>query len=177
MARIVVAGHSEESRAQMARMLVTSGFPVFRVCASAGELRRTLNDSDDALLILAGPMPDCGADELFWDYGGRVQILLVGRQPALDACEEYGVFRLALPTSRQTLLGAVEMLTQLHRMRLPKREEGEKSLIERAKRLLMDRDGLTEREAHRALQQYAMNHGLKMTEYAARIVGAGKTEG
>ena len=170
MARIVISGSSEQSRAQLSRLLSSSGYPVYRLCASAGELRRTLNDCDDGLLILAGLPPDCDADELFWDYGQQVQILLIARPPELDACESPGIFRLALPTSKQAVLGAVEMLTQLHRMRLPKRAADDRQLIEQAKRLLMRRDGLTEPQAHRMLQQFAMNHGLRMADCAAQII-------
>ena len=42
--------------------------------------------------------------------------------------------------------------------------------LEKAKKLLMQRDGLTEPQAHRALQQYAMNHGLRMADCAAQII-------
>lgn len=170
MARIVIAGRSAQSREQMASLLSSSGYPVYRLCSSAGELRRVLNDCDDGLLILAGQLPDCSADELFWDYGSQVQILLIARPPVLEACEEAGVFRLALPTSQQAVLGAVEMLTQLHRMRLPRRSADEKQLVEEAKSLLMRRDGLTEPQAHRMLQQAAMSRGLRMADCAAQII-------
>ena len=72
MARIVIAGSSEQSRTQLSALLSSSGYPVYRMCGGAGELRRTLNDCDDGLLIPAGQMPDCSADELFWDYGEQV---------------------------------------------------------------------------------------------------------
>ena len=170
MARIVISGRSAQSREQMASLLSSSGYPVYRLCSSAGELRRVLNDCDDGLLILAGQLPDCSADELFWDYGSQVQILLIARPPVLEACEEAGVFRLALPTSQQAVLGAVEMLTQLHRMRLPRRSADEKQLVEEAKALLMRRDGLTEPQAHRMLQQAAMSRGLRMADCAAQII-------
>ena len=170
MARIVIAGRSAQSREQMASLLSSSGYPVYRLCSSAGELRRVLNDCDDGLLILAGQLPDCSADELFWDYGSQVQILLIARPPVLEACEEAGVFRLALPTSQQAVLGAVEMLTQLHRMRLPRRSADEKQLVEEAKALLMRRDGLPEPQAHRMLQQAAMSRGLRMADCAAQII-------
>ncbi|MBR4457726.1 MAG: ANTAR domain-containing protein [Clostridia bacterium] len=170
MARIVIAGSSEQSRTQLARLLSSSGYPVYRLCSSASELRRVLNDCDDGVLILAGQMTDCSADELFWDYGEQVQILLIAKPPVLEACEEPGIFRLTLPTSQQAVLGAVEMLTQLHQMRLPKRASDERRAVEEAKRLLMRRDGLTEPQAHRMLQQFAMNHGLRMADCAAQII-------
>ena len=174
MARIIVAGSSEESRTQLARLLSSSGHQVYRVCTHASELRRALNSCDDGLLILAGSMPDCDPDDLWWDYGQQVEILLIARQPVLDACEEAGIFRLALPTSRHAVLGAVEMLSQLHRMRLPRRAADDRQLVEEAKRVLMRRDGLTEPQAHRAIQQYAMNHSLRMADYAAQILNTSK---
>ena len=170
MARIVIAGSSSQSREQMARLLSSSGYPVYRLCTNAGELRRVLNDCDDGLLILAGQMPDCSADELSWDYGSQVQILLIAKPPVLEACEEAGVFRLALPCSQQAVLGAVEMLAQLHRMRLPKRSADEKQTVEEAKRILMRREHLTEPQAHRMLQQTAMSRGLRMVDCAAQII-------
>ena len=170
MARIVVAGSSEQSRGQISRLLASSGYPIFRCCANEGELRRTLNEMEDGVLILAGQMPDCSPDELAWDYSRRVQILLIAKPAVLDACESQEIFRLALPTSSQTVIGSVEMLTQLHHMRMPRRGEKDKGIVERAKKTLMRKQGLSEAEAHRAIQKYAMDHGMKMAEYAERIL-------
>ena len=170
MARIVVAGSPERSCEQLSRLLSSSGYPVYRLCTDGGDLRRTLNESDDGILVLTGQLPGCSADELFWDYGKQVHILLIARPPVLEACEEVGIFRLALPTSQQAVIGAMEMLTQLHRMRLPQRAADDRQLVEEAKRMLMRRDGLTEPQAHRTLQQYAMNHGLRMADYAREII-------
>ena len=177
MARIVIAGSTEQSRTQLARLLSSSGHPVYRMCTHAAELRRVLNECDDGVLILAGQMPDCGADELFWDYGSQVQILLIAKPPVLESCEEAGVFRLALPCSQQAVLGAVEMLIQMHRMRLPKRPADEKRLVEQAKDVLMRREHLTEPQAHRLLQQTAMNRGLRMADCAAQIIEGDGGEG
>lgn len=170
MARIMIAGSSEQSRSQLSRLLASSGYPVFRCCDSSGELRRVLNETEDGLLILAGQLPDTRTDELFWDYGDRVQILLIARQPVLDECEAPEVFRLALPVSSQAVIGSVEMLTQLHRMRLPKRKGAERERVEQAKQLLMRAKGISEAEAHRAMQRYAMDHGIKMSDYAEQIL-------
>ena len=64
----------------------------------------------------------------------------------------------------------VGILTQLHHMRMPRRGEKDKSIVERAKKTLMRKQGLSEAEAHRAIQKYAMDHGMKMAEYAERIL-------
>ena len=170
MARIVIASAADAAREHLSQLLISSGFSIFRCCASGSELRRTLNECEDGVVILMGPLPGCKPDELLWDYSDRIQILLIAKPAVLESCEAPGIFRLALPASSQAVIGAVDMLSQLHQMRLPKRMGGEKQIVEQAKQLLMKRQSLTEPEAHRALQKYAMDHGMKMADYAAQIV-------
>ena len=170
MARIVIASAADAAREHLSQLLISSGFSIFRCCASGSELRRTLNECEDGVVIMMGPLPGCKPDELQWDYSERIQILLIAKPVVLESCEAPGIFRLALPASSQAVIGAVDMLNQLHQMRLPKRMGGEKQIVEQAKQLLMKRQSLTEPEAHRALQKYAMNHGMKMADYAAQIV-------
>ena len=174
MARIVIASAAKDSREKLSQLLVSSGFTVFRCCASGSELRRTINECEDSVVVLIGALPDCKPDEIQWDYGDRVQILLIARPLVLESCEAPEIFRLPLPLPSQALIGAVQMLSQLHQMRLPRRAGTEKETVEQAKQLLMKKHGITEPEAHRALQQYAMNHGIKMADYAAQIIKLSK---
>ena len=170
MARIVIVGASEAGRTQINRLLTSSGFDVFRVCASGSELRRVLNTCEDGVVILAGAVPDGRPDELIADFGESFQFLMIARPDALAACEEPRLFRLAYPCAGSAVLGAIEMLSQFHTQRLPKRTGGDKDLVERAKALMMARESITEPEAHRRMQHYAMKHGIKMTEYAAQLL-------
>ncbi len=170
MARIVILSQSEDSRTKVFRLLASSGFQVFRSCSSGSELRRALSESEDCVVLMVGFTPDCKPDELYWDYRDSIQILLIARQPVLDNVEAPEIFRLAIPASGQAIVGAVEMLTQLHRMRLPRRSGESKDIVNRAKATLMKQKGLSEPEAHRFMQQYAMNHGIKMAEFAQRIL-------
>jgi response regulator NasT len=166
VARIVIAGVSEASRTQLARLLTTSGHAVFRLCASEGELRRTMTECEDGIVLVSGMQPD----DIAADFEGCFQFLLIGRPEALNACESPQVFKLSYPCSGSAVIGAVEMLSQLHRMRLPRRSGESKDIVDRAKALLMRQKGLSEPEAHRAMQQYAMNHGMKMADFARRIL-------
>ncbi len=170
MARIVIVSQLEDSRTKLFRLLTSSGFKVFRSCASGSELRRALSESEDCVVVMIGFTPDCKPDELMWDYKDSIQILLIAKQAVLDNIESPEIFKLALPSSGQAVIGAVEMLSQLHRMRLPRRSGESKDVVDRAKAVLMKQKGLSEPEAHRAMQQYAMNHGMKMAEFAQRIL-------
>ena len=170
MARMIIAGASETNRNQITRLLASSGYSVYRCCTSGSSLRRALAESEDSILIYLGIFPDCKPEELIWDYGDRIQILWIAKQALLDDCDNPEVFRLAVPTSGQTILGALEMLNQLHRRQMPRRAGAEKELVEQAKGILMKQLQITEPEAHHLLQKQAMDHSTKMAEYAARIV-------
>ena len=170
MARMIIAGVSETNRDQMSRLLASSGFSVYRCCASASSLRRALSESDDSIIIYIGIIPDCTPDELILDYGSRIQVLWIAKQNVLESSDSPEIFRLTLPTSGQTILGALEMLNQLHRRQMPRRLGADKELVEQAKEILMKQLHLTEPEAHHLLQKQAMDHSMKMTAYAARIV-------
>lgn len=170
MARIVIVSASEASRTQLHRLLASSGYTVFRACASGGELRRVLNACEDGVVILAGSVPDCRPDDVIADFPEGFQFLMVARPEALASCESPQLFKMAYPCAGSAVLGAIEMLSQLHARQLPKRSGTDKALVERAKALLMQRDGLTESQAHRRMQQYAMTRGVKMTDYANQLL-------
>ena len=173
MARIVIFSASEASRAQLSRLLASSGQAVFRLCASGGELRRTLTECEDGIVVVAGGMPDVRPDELVSDFGDLFQFLLIGRPDALEACESARVFKLSYPCPGSAVIGAIEMLSQLHYMRLPHRSDEDRDLVEEAKRRLMRDCGIDEPEAHRRMQLYAMRHQMKMTDYALEIIQGG----
>ncbi len=169
MAHIVIAGASEENRTHLARLLTASGFSQLRVCGDAGELRRALS-VHDGVVILLGSLPGLQADELKWDWGDRIQVLLIASPAVLERCESPDVFRLPLPSSVQAVLGAVEMLSQLHHHQMPRRSGAEKTQVDLAKAQIMEKLNMTEPEAHRALQRLAMRTGLTMTVCAGRIL-------
>ena len=172
MARIVIASPSEASRTQLSRLLASSGHSVFRLCASEGELRRTLTECEDGIVIFSGMQPD----DITADFGSSFQFLLIGRPETLSACESPQVFKLAYPCSGSAVIGAVEMLAQLHYMRLPHRSSEDRQIVEQAKLLLMRTCDIDEPEAHRRMQQYAMRHGIKMTDYAQLLLQGGPND-
>ena len=160
MTRMIIAAASEASREQMSRLLASSGYTVYRSCASESSLRRALTESEDSILIFVGLLPN------------RVQILWIAKPSVLEDCESREIFRLSLPTTGQTVAGALEMLMQLHRQKMPRRTGQDREIVEQAKAILMKQLQLTEPEAHHLLQKQAMDHGVKMTEYAAKIVNS-----
>ena len=166
---VIVASYAENSRERVSRLLASAGFGAVRCCASGGEVRRAVRESG-GVVVLVGQLRDCAADSLAWDLRGQADILLIARPETHAQCEYPDLFRLTLPCSGHEIVGAVEMLIQLRQRQRSRRTGQDKALIEQAKACLMERDGLTEPEAHHHLQKYAMDHGMKMADYAARVL-------
>ena len=102
-------------------------------------MRRALNECEDGVAILAGSLPNALPDELAADVGEAFQLLLIARPESLESCESPEVFKLAYPCPGSAVIGALEMLSQLHAMRLPRRTGEDKRLVDRAKALLIKR--------------------------------------
>lgn len=170
MVNIIVAFPAEAQCQRYAAVLEEAGYSVFRRCTSLNEVKRALNQCGDGLILCSCRLPDGTVDALAWDLGSRAVILALGRPEQLELCEHPRVFRLTMPCSRGELLSAVNMLSQLRQMNL--RSPKERDLIARAKEYLMKQYAMTEPEAHHSLQKGAMDKGLKLAEYAERLIKA-----
>ena len=122
------------------------------------------------MIIASCRLPDSTIDALAWDLGNQAVIMATGRPAQLDLCEHPDIFRLSAPCSKGELTSAVNMLIQLHHMRLPRRKAEEKQIVNKAKAQLMEQYALTKPGAHRLLKKGAMDKGLKMITYAAQIL-------
>ena len=84
--------------------------------------RPTPTTGDEAGHFDLSPLDhDCKLDDLQWNDGNRIQILLIAKPLVPENSEAPEIFRFPLPLSSQTQIGAVQMLSQLHQLRLPRR--------------------------------------------------------
>lgn len=104
-------------------------------------------------------------------------LLMVGPAHQLALCSDPDIFKLPTPIRREEALSTVSLLLQFgHRMERytrHRRSPLEQDLIARAKALLMERDGLTEEQAHRTLQKRSMDQGLTLVQTARRTLAQG----
>lgn len=177
MVKVILAFSSQQRGAQIESILTAAGIPVFRRCTSGGEVRRVMNQCGEGVLIAEYRLPDGTLDTLAWDFGKRTVVMLLDHAQQIELCENPDVFRLATPCTRGELCSAVNMLMQLYVMRLPRRSEAERQTVEHAKRLLMEKRGMTEPQAHRHLQKCAMNLEMKLADTAAKIISDFESNG
>lgn len=172
MAKIIVAFNDRERREQITALLESAGLSVLRACSTGAEVMRTFSSCQDGILVCGFRFPDRTLNDICEDLGDRALILAVGKPEVLANCENQGIFKLPSPVNRGALIGAVNMLVQLHYMKRPKRNADEKQLINEAKLRLMESYGITEAEAHQMLQKMSMRSGIRMTESAKSILAS-----
>lgn len=175
MDRIIVAFESEANRTRIKDMLENGGIPVRKVCYSGAEVIRTAKKIGGAVVVCGYKLGDMTASELAYDLHKVAMVLAVAPANQMELCENEDLFRLPAPVSRGDLLASVRMLVQMqsryYRMLLPRRNEEEEALVKQAKEILMNRNCMTEEEAHRFLQKKSMDSGSKMVDTARLILG------
>jgi len=87
------------------------------------------------------------------------------------------IVSLPMPLKVQDLLDTLNMMMVQYRRwkkkqkNKPKvRSEGEKRIIQKAKELLMERNQMTEEEAHRYIQKISMDSAINLVETAEMIL-------
>ena len=103
MVKIIVAFATDEKCTQYAAALEEAGIPVFRKCTSASEVKRTINQCGDGVIIASCRLPDSTIDALAWDLGKQAVIMATGRPAQLELCEHPDIFRLPAPYSKGEL--------------------------------------------------------------------------
>ena len=174
MARVVVAFDNEKNRERVADMLSSGGIDIRLTCRSGAEAIRAVHGMGSGLVVCASKLPDMTATDLAYDLSGIGVLLVIGTSAQLDNCEGDDLFKLPTPLSRGDLLASLHMLIQLeerfHNRIVPARTEDDKAIIEKAKLLLMERNLMTEEQAHRFIQKSSMDTGSKMVDTARRIL-------
>lgn len=173
MEKIIVAFESEKSCERICDILESGCVATCCKARSGGEVKRLVAKQHIGTIICGYKLRDESAEDLFYDLPPSSAMLVIGRQDLLDLLSD-DIFTLSAPVSRSDLCASVSMVLQmsrrLERMLRPKRNEEENHLVDKAKRHLMERDGLTEEEAHRYIQKKSMDSGARMVQTAILVL-------
>lgn len=175
--RVIVAFEKEKNALYIRDMIEGVGLADVQLCRSGMEIRRLAGRESIQAVICGYKLPDGSAEALFEDLPTGLAMLMIATRPQLELCVQEGIFTLAAPIGREELLDSLRTVLQLSRSAehpVPaQRATAQEGLIQRAKALLMTRQGMDEEEAHRLLQKRSMDRGCKLEEMAARILRDG----
>jgi response regulator NasT len=116
-------------------------------------------------------------EELYEYLPPGFQMLLIASASSVLEKEVDNLVCLSLPLKVHSLLETVEMMEysitlgrKKRRSRPKERSQEERQVLDRAKGILMERNGLSEEEAHRYIQKRSMDNGTGLVETAGMIL-------
>lgn len=169
--QILLAGSTEKSRMLLQTLLPPGTNPPPHMCMSGAETRRALGEDDWPLLVINTPLSDESGIDLAIDAASHTatSVLMLVKAELADQVqaqlENYGVFVVAKPVARPLFDQAIRYAAVLRNRLMAvcaEKAKLEKKLadvrvIDRAKCLLIQYRGMTEEQAHRAIEKQAMD--------------------
>lgn len=179
---IIVFSRLEDAK-NIRNILQRAGYHAAAVCTSGIQALNYADQLGEGLVICGYRVNDMIYSELREDLPPDFKMILVASKQVLSDYSQGEVVALSTPLKINDLINTVEMVTAdfLRRKKTKKkrkeRTEEEKKLLKEAKELLMDRNHMTEEEAHHYLQKCSMDSGNSLMETAQMIFSLNKFTG
>ncbi|MDP4117915.1 MAG: ANTAR domain-containing protein [Bacillota bacterium] len=181
---VLVVSSSKKSYEIFNEMLSLGSFSEISAVTNCVEAKRILCDRNYDIIIINSPLQDDFGLELAIeaseDSAAGVMLLVKGdcyEQVSYEA-EAHGIFTISKPTNKQIIYEALKLLIATN-MRLRKYEKKTASLsakmdeiriVNHAKWVLIKKLGLSEEDAHRAIEKQAMDTRQSKREIAETII-------
>lgn len=171
---VVVLPKLEDSK-KVQRILNNHGFSDVLACANGSAALQEVNQHRYGVVISGLRLKDMYFRELLEHLPDHFQMVVMGSANVVGEAAGFGLLALATPLKTYDLVNTIEMVFGQMERRFKKsgpkkRDEREENYIKNAKLLLMERNYLTEEEAHRYIQKCSMDNGTNMVETAQMIL-------
>lgn len=177
MGTILIAMPKSEDALRFENLIQSHGLMYeILICSNGAEVLRASNACDGGIVICTKRLRDMMYSELAEYLPQAFHMIVLTKDASMETFSERMV-KLMLPMRPQELISTIEMLGggyQRSRKKKDKpprlRSREETQIIERAKQLLIDRNGMSEPEAFRYIQKVSMDTGRKAKETAEMIL-------
>ena len=174
---IVVAFSKWEDGKSIKHILVKNGFQVVAVCTSGAQTLSNLEGLNGGIVVCGYRFEDMMFQELCEYMPRGFQMLLVASAARFGERYIQDVVYLPMPLKVHDLVTTREMMCESQRQERKKQKKAptersgqDRQLIQEAKALLMERNHMTESEAHRYIQKCSMDSGTNMVETAQIVI-------
>jgi len=174
---IVVAFSKPEDAKSIKNILMRNGFQVVAVCTSGAQALSCLEDLNGGIVVSGYRFEDMMFQELKECMPKGFEMLLVASRSHAGELDLKDLVYLPMPLKVHDLVTTLEMMCQAQsqkkkrmRQKPTERNKEEQQLIVQAKALLMERNHMTESEAHRYIQKCSMDSGTNMVETAQMVI-------
>lgn len=177
MTNIIVVFPKIEDAKSIKNLLLRNGFNVTGVCTTGTQAISQADELNDGIVICSYKMMDMLYSELHDLLPLGFEMLLMASQHYLSECLGNDIVCLGMPLKVHDLLSTVSMMVEnierrrrRQKSRPRERNQEEVTLIKEAKALLMERNHMTEEEAHRYIQKCSMDSSTNMVETAQMVL-------
>jgi len=174
---IIVAFPKIEDANKIKNALIRNGYEVNATCTTGAAAIGIANELDNGILICGYRFSDMHYSELNSYLPKGFEMLLIASASKLDECTDNNIVCLSMPIKMRDLLNTLQMMSYNYTRKKKKnkdkpspRTEEYKAIINKAKLVLMERNNMTEEEAHRYIQKNSMDTGTNMVEMAEMIL-------
>ncbi len=175
MRGIIIALPKAEDGKKIRRILEQNGFEVYSVCTTGAAVFQSAEHFEEGIVISSYRLSDMHYTQLVEALPETFRILLIGSAKTVSGSEA-GIIALTTPLKVYDLVNTIQMIqTSMRKQRqirkkAQRRTEQEENYIRNAKRILMERNHLTEEAAYRYLQKTSMDTGTNMVETAQMVI-------
>lgn len=177
MENVIIIFPKPEDGKNIKNLLVRNGIDVDGVCTSGAHALEYLNNLNEGIVICSYRYTDMYYTQLAELLPKNFEMLLVASKGHWMDYDDEGIIKLGTPIKAFDLINTVHMMFEAQARRrkkarlMPKiRTEEEKQLIKEAKTVLMDRNHMTEAEAHKYIQKCSMDSGNSIVETAHMVI-------
>lgn len=184
MNNVLIVSSSKKARDFFEELLNINSYEEIIIANCSSEARRILTEKDFDLCIINAPLSDEFGTDLALDIVNKtiVQVMLIVKSEITDEVyakvEDFGVFVVPKPISRQVFLNALKLITASSNRIKGLKNENDKlqkkiediRFIDRAKCTLIEYLKMTETEAHRFIEKQSMDLRISKKDVAIRIL-------
>lgn len=173
MSSVVVVFPKEEDAKSIRNLLMRNGIEVAGVCTTGSQALSCMDGLASGIVVCGYRFRDMLYTELKGQMNPGFEMLLLASQRILAEKGPDGVMPVGMPLKVHELIDTINMMEGALRKNRKKgraRSPREKAVIAKAKGLLMERNHMSEEEAHRYLQKCSMDNGYSMMETAEMVI-------
>jgi len=174
MKSVLIAFSNPLMSRTVSSLLVHGGYAVEAFCKSAEDVLQVSESCASHVVVNGFSFPDMDLESLYHRLNGRLAMVTVLFPHQINMIKIREMAMISYPPSEDELLYAVERVDKYVSSRGQShphvRTAEEILLIHKAKEIITDKLGATEDQAHRFLQRFSMNHGLRLADSAKKVI-------
>jgi response regulator NasT len=177
VASLIVVFPKIEDGKNIRNLLVRNGYSVAAVCTLGSQVLNYADSLNYGIVVCGYKFADMMYSGLHECLPPNFEMLLLASQHVLSTCSSSDIVCLSMPIKGNDLVNTVDMMVQTMTRKRKKqkqkpreRNNEERDLIKQAKKLLMERNNMSEEEAHRYIQKSSMDSATNMVETAQMVL-------